>query len=87
MKKVFHEDFMKFAVNHIAKEETERTGVEVIPESVFCVWSCKTLQNSKGIFSTAIKGAPLYEITLNGDECAAYVDKYSKIQHSEYCMA
>lgn len=45
---------------------------------VFVVWSCKTLQNNKAILSATIKGAPLYEITHNGDKGELYVDTYNK---------
>ncbi|MEG0078207.1 DUF6275 family protein [Enterococcus sp.] len=45
---------------------------------VFIVWSCKTLQNNKAILSASIKGAPLYEVTHNGDKGEIYVDTYTK---------
>jgi hypothetical protein len=47
-------------------------------ESIFVVWSCKTLQNNKAILSYAEKGAPLYEMTHNGDKNEIYVDTYLK---------
>lgn len=46
--------------------------------NVFVVWSCKTLQNSKALLSASIKGAPYFEITLNGDKGEIYVDTYRK---------
>ncbi len=46
--------------------------------NVFVVWSCKTLQNNKAILSATIKGAPLFEITHNGDKGEIYVDTYTK---------
>ena len=45
---------------------------------VFVVWSCKTLQNNKAILSATLKGAPLFEITNNGDKNEMYVDTYTK---------
>lgn len=45
---------------------------------VFVVWSCKTLQNNKAILSATLKGAPLFEITHNGDKNEMYVDTYTK---------
>ncbi len=46
--------------------------------NVFVVWSCKTLQNNKAILSANLKGAPLFEITHNGDKNEMYVDTYTK---------
>jgi hypothetical protein len=45
---------------------------------VFIVWSCKTLQNSKALLSASLKGAPYFEITLNGDNSEIYIDTYKK---------
>ena len=50
----------------------------VVRETIFVVWSCKTLQNNKAIVSHTAKGAPLYEITHNGDKGEIYVDTYTK---------
>lgn len=47
-------------------------------ESIFVVWSCKTLQNNKAILSYSEKGAPLFEFTHNGDKSEIYVDTYKK---------
>lgn len=47
-------------------------------EHIFVVWSCKTLQNNKAVLSYTKKGAPLYEITHNGDKEEIYVDTYTK---------
>lgn len=47
-------------------------------ETIFVVWSCKTLQNNKAILSHSEKGAPLYELTHNGDKSEIYVDTYLK---------
>ncbi|MGG5341145.1 DUF6275 family protein [Enterococcus sp. AZ192] len=53
-------------------------------DSIFVVWTCKTLQNNKAILSYAGKGAPLYEITHNGDKSEIYVDTY--IKESNECL-
>lgn len=45
---------------------------------LFIVWSCKTLQNSKALVSASLKGAPYFEITLNGNKGEIYVDTYLK---------
>ncbi|OJG71771.1 hypothetical protein RV11_GL003492 [Enterococcus phoeniculicola] len=36
------------------------------------------MQNNKAILSYAEKGAPLYELTHNGDKKEIYVDTYQK---------
>lgn len=47
--------------------------------SIFMVWSCKTLQNNKGLFSTDRENDTRYfEITYNGDTEEFYVDCYVK---------
>lgn len=47
--------------------------------SIFMVWSCKTLQNNKGLFSTDRENDSRYfEITYNGDTEEFYVDCYVK---------
>ncbi|KAF1295172.1 hypothetical protein BAU15_05315 [Enterococcus sp. JM4C] len=58
------------------KDIIEARGIK--RESIFVVWSCKTLQNNKAILSYAEKGAPLYELTHNGDKKEIYVDTYQK---------
>lgn len=60
----------------LCKDIVESKGVE--RESIFVVWSCKTLQNNKAILSYAEKGAPLFELTHNGDKSEIYVDTYTK---------
>lgn len=52
--------------------------------NVFVVWSCKTLQNNKAILSASIKGAPLYEVTHNGDKGEIYIDTY--VKESNQCI-
>lgn len=47
-------------------------------ETIFVVWSCKTLQNNKAILSSTLKGAPLFEITHNGNKNEIYIDTYIK---------
>lgn len=58
------------------KDILEEKGVQ--RETIFVVWSCKTLQNNKAILSATLKGAPLFEITHNGDKNEMYVDTYVK---------
>lgn len=78
-----HEEFMEKCIQIVVENENKDLDPEVHiflteKEDVFVVWSCKTLQNSKAILSTKLKGAPMYEITLNGDKSEIYVDTYIK---------
>ncbi|EOA3440789.1 DUF6275 family protein [Enterococcus hirae] len=45
---------------------------------------CLVLQNSKALVSASLKGAPYFEITLNGDKGEIYVDIY--IKKSNECI-
>ena len=65
------------------KDILEGKGVK--RETIFIVWSCKTLQNNKAILSHSEKGAPLYELTHNGDKSEIYVDTYTK--ESNECIS
>lgn len=48
------------------------------PEDVYTVCYSKTLQNSKGLFSTPVSDGMYYEITYNGDDDVVYFDAYKK---------
>lgn len=61
------------------KSILESGGVD--PKTIFVVWSCKTLQNNKAILSHTGKGAPLFELTHNGDKSEIYVDTYRKVSN------
>lgn len=78
-----HEKFIE-KCKAIVRERIENEIADLsgaVPEfSVFIVWSCKTLQNSKALVSASLKGAPYFEITLNGDKGEIYVDTYLKNQ-------
>ena len=47
---------------------------------VYCVWSCKTLQNIKGLFSSDVPEAKglYFEATYSGDKKELYLDSYKK---------
>lgn len=65
--------------NSIAKEKVaEKLGCT--PDQVYCVWSCKTLQHIKGLFSSNVPAAKgkYYEATYNGDKNELYLDSYDK---------
>lgn len=69
--------------NHYASELiAEELGCE--SKDVYCVWSCKTLQNIKGLFSSDVPQADgmYYEATYNGDKKELYLDSY-KLQKNQ----
>jgi hypothetical protein len=49
--------------------------------SVYVVWQCKTLQNSKALLSTTVHDGMYYEITYNGDKGEIYFDAYKKFEN------
>ena len=75
-----HEEFLKLCARKVAEYENNRKdiNVQIDRDNVFCVWSCKTLQNSKCLMSAPHRGAMYYEFTHNGDKHEIYMDVYSK---------
>lgn len=71
-----HEKFIGIAHEIVRERVAKQANGEFF--DTFVVWSCKTLQNSKCMMSASIKGAPYFEITLNGDKQEIYVDTYRK---------
>lgn len=69
-----HETFMIRAIDKVAKM------IGCSEDDVFVVWSAKTLKNSKAIMSAKVKGAPLFEITMDGTNGVIYIDKYQKME-------
>lgn len=55
-------------------------------DQVYCVWSCKTLQNIKGLFSSDVPEADgmYYESTYNGDKKELYLDSYKKLKNEKF---
>ncbi|MDU5252922.1 DUF6275 family protein [Anaerococcus vaginalis] len=78
-----HEEFLRLSQRKVAKYENKRVDIkeEIDADDVFLVWSCKTLQNSKCLMSTPVKGAYYYEFTYNGDKGEIYMDVYKKIEN------
>ena len=74
------EKFIEICKENVKLFENERTDIDgkIQIDDVFTVWSCKTLQNSKCLMSTPVKGAYYYEFTLNGDKEEIYMDVYKK---------
>ncbi len=78
-----HEEFLRLCQRKVAENENKRVDIkeEIDADDVFSVWTCKTLQNSKSLMSTPIKGAYYYEFTLNGDRGEIYMDIYKKVEN------
>ena len=66
-----------FTNEHLDKTD----GVQITPENVFVVWSCKTLQNYKALVSTTVHDGMYYELTYNGDKEEMYLDAYKKFEN------
>ena len=63
----------------VAKYYNEHTAGEMLmPDDVYVVWFCKTLQNWKALLSTTVPDVMYYELTYNGDKHETYVDAYRK---------
>ena len=61
-----------------ARKEKTDTSPQMIPEDVYVVWYCKTLQNAKALLSTPVSDGMYYELTYNGDKQELYLDAYKK---------
>lgn len=75
--------FMSVATTEVARYfndhlDTSNEDDRIYAEDVYCVWSCKALQNFKGLFSTPVPDGMYYEITYNGDKDEMYLDAYKK---------
>jgi len=57
---------------------------QISSKEVYVVWLSKTLQNTKGLFSTTISDGMYYELTYNGDKKELYFDAYKK--HENVCF-
>lgn len=78
-----HEEFLRLCHRKVAENENKRTDIKekIDADDVFLVWSCKTLQNSKCLMSTPVKGAYYYEFTYNGDKGEIYMVAYTKVEN------
>ena len=78
-----NEKFLRLCQRKVAEYENKRVDIkeEIDADNVFLVWSCKTLQNSKCLMSTPVKGAYYYEFTYNGDEGEIYMVFYKKVEN------
>lgn len=76
-----HEKFVELATEKAA----EIIGCSV--NDIFIVWSAKVLQNSKIIVSSKVVGAPMLEITMDGNNGVVYFDVYRKIEQRKVFFA
>ena len=50
----------------------------MMPQELYVVWFCKTLQNWKALVSTDTFDGTYWEVTYNGGKQETYVDRYTK---------
>lgn len=53
---------------------------EIMPDDLYVVWFCKTLQNWKALVS-GVHIEEYIEVTYNGDKQEVYVDVYQKAKN------
>lgn len=75
------ESAARLAISRYFNDNADPTGVCLSPEDIYTVWSCKALQNNKGLFTTPIKDGMYYEASYNGDKQELYVDCYQKLKN------
>ena len=84
MNKVY--EWQKLCKKEIIENYKKNFDKEISDEDVYVVWSCKTLQNCKALFSTSIDGDGVYiECTYNGDKDETYMDVYKKLENICFC--
>lgn len=71
----------KYAINHLDKSDLVYFPFN--EDTVYTVWTCKTLQNWKALISTSLKDGMYYECTYDGDKKKLYLDAYKKFEHQE----
>lgn len=79
------DDFQTICKEKLVDWYAENKQIFIDLNSVFIVWSCKTLQNYKCLVSTTISGDGIYaEYTYNGDKQELYEDVYKKLTNTCY---
>ena len=70
-------------VANYTTEHSDKTDTKayMVPDDVYIVWSCKTLQNNKALASTVRLDGMYYEVTYNGDKNEIYLDAYKKFEN------
>ena len=70
----------EYTNNHTDKSDEVQ---DMLPDNVYIVWSCKTLQNNKALLSTPRFDGMYYEVTYNGDKNEIYFDAYKKFENKK----
>lgn len=73
-----NKEFIEKCKELVSEYSSKYYGVGIGTESVYVVWSCKTLQNSKALLCTSVSDGMYYELTYNGDKEEIYFDVYKK---------
>ena len=68
-------------VKYFNEEADKSDDFKLTIDDVFVVWSCKTLQNNKGLFATSLPDKKYFECTYNGDKKELYFDAYVKLKN------
>lgn len=71
----------KYASEHLDK--SDRDDFLFTDDTVYTVWTCKTLQNWKALISTSLRDGMYYECTYDGNKKKLYLDAYKKFEHRE----
>lgn len=76
-------ELCKRLVANYTNEHTDTTDTieALMPDDVYIVWYCKTLQNNKALVSTPRLDGMYYEVTYNGDKHELFLDAYKKFEN------
>lgn len=69
----------KYVMEHLDK--SDKTEFPFNEDTVYTVWTCKTLQNWKALISTSLPDGMYYECTFNGNTNELYLDAYKKFDN------
>ena len=69
----------KYALEHLDKSDNIEFPFN--DDTVYTVWTCKTLKNWKALISTNLPDGMYYECTYNGDTQEMYLDAYKKFEN------
>ena len=67
-----------YAARTVLLKHSLHSPREIIPDDMYIVWFCKTLQNWKALVS-GVHITEYIEVTYNGDKQELYVDVYTKM--------
>ena len=69
----------KYALEHLDK--SDKIKFPFNDDTVYTVWTCKSLQNWKALISTNLPDGMYYECTYTGDNQEMYLDAYKKFEN------